>query len=137
MVFFLVLLLFSLHGYADTEVYRWVDKNGIVHYSSTAPKTDPGQEKVTIRDKNKFSPNAIVSQNNVAKSDGNTDDTNQKAKEKFSKEVCDEIKSRLATLASQENIYSVDKSGARKYLNNKDVANKKAELDKRLKSECK
>lgn len=42
----LVLLLFLLPGIASAEMYRWVDKQGKVHYSQIRPPAAEGQPSV-------------------------------------------------------------------------------------------
>lgn len=52
LILVLTALLAASTAFAGTILYRWVDANGDVHFSDTAPPKGVKAEKITVTDKN-------------------------------------------------------------------------------------
>ncbi len=105
---------------ASSEIYRWKDENGNVHYSATKPR-DSESESIKVR--NKPSSDAERMKKNLqqkreaAAAAKQKDGPKESFKRQASKEQCDLAKSNLETLSTGIRVKRTDeKTGEISYL---------------------
>lgn len=140
--FCLVLLLVTTPAISD--MYKWVDKQGNVHFSDKPPKnaqqnTEKVEVKVQNRDFNYLDEEAKRKQRqiNTNKAIQKQQQTRQQAKKKSNprKKACQNARQRLNKL--QGRVVFVDKDGKPIYVSEKERGQREKTLEKQIKKYCK
>lgn len=132
-----LVLLFSLP--IQATVYKWVDKDGNVHYGDQATASEQAKQ-VTVTPNN-------TSYNSTGANKWQQDYNEQKQKDKQArienkaaaqqkKQLCDGYKRNLYTYQRSARIYTMSTDGERQYVSDEERASKMKELSKKLKKEC-
>lgn len=144
-----ILTLTTLPSAFAGKVYKWVDKDGNVHYSAEKPSS--GAQEMKVKSKPSSS---------AATSDTTSDDSDEKAKkdkeeekvkvssEKEAKEIekkneeirkknCSIAKRRAATIEQGGRLYEVDEHGERHYWDDDTRSAKMDEAEAQIKEWCK
>ncbi len=138
------LALFSALAAAD-QVYKWVDKDGHVHFSQTPPPSTNVQAQTVDVNPPPPDPTSLRNyqdlqkqQDDKAKKDQAAADKNKpdpKA-EAEKKERCDDLRSRLITLQNSGRAATVDAQGNMNYLDDAARAQQEQEIESEIKSDC-
>jgi hypothetical protein len=139
-------LLFSLP--ATAQVYKWVDKDGKIHYSDKPPR-DPkakGVKDMHIESK-PTDPEAVARDLAELEARGKSVDQNlavkqqvaaQTATEKANAEkMCDQAMARLAALEQVQRMAKVDKDGNRSYASDGETNAEREKSRKQVDELCK
>lgn len=138
------LALVSTLAVAD-HLYKWVDKDGHVHFSQTPPtSTDVQAQPVDV---NAPPPdptglrNSQELQKQLQEKDQKAKDEAEKNKpdlheEALKKQHCDDLKSRLSTLQNSGRAATVDAQGNMNYLDDDARAKQEQEIESEIKSDC-
>lgn len=119
-----LLCLFTLNLATATEVYKWVDQDGITHYSARPPVDERGYEQLNIHSRRyEPIPNSSVAANtNDQANDGqnsadNSDDVTQpgaevvvKNREKIAQN-CERARSNISTINNRRRVMLNDENG--------------------------
>ena len=138
---FFMLIICSV-SIAESQVYKWIDKNGRVHYSSSPPRKSQNTQKVNIEEKNKFSDSGATqpTPNSIDQEGIDGNDENAKidaATAKVQAEICDKLKlSREQLKKSGIRLVTVDADGKKNPLNEAQKKKRLSEINKRIASEC-
>ena len=136
------LILLASGAYADTEVYRWVDSQGGVHFSDTPPagnaskivvRTPPPQpvpEAETVK--------VAADNQSTAPNDEQVKATQLEAAavEKVRLENCQRARGNLLKLETSRKIYDPLPDGERHYLDDSEVEARKAEAQAYIQRWC-
>ncbi|RHW77016.1 DUF4124 domain-containing protein [Colwellia sp. RSH04] len=130
----------SAKEYKDARVYKWVDKDGVVHYSDKPnPQIESSEIKVQANSNNFDSTGAEKWQEDYNKNK----EVNKEAQDKLAvqnakkKELCNGFKSDLNTLKNIGRIVNVDADGKQTYISEEDRTEKIQALEKNIKKMCK
>jgi hypothetical protein len=138
------LALVSTLAAAD-HLYKWVDKDGHVHFSQTPP-AGTGVQAQSV-DVNAPPPdptglrNSQALQQQLADKDKKAKEEAEKNKpdphaEALKKQHCDDLKSRLSTLQNSGRAATVDAQGNMNYLDDAARAKEEQEIESEIKSDC-
>ena len=127
------------------QVYRWVDKDGHVHYSQTPPaSTSVNAQAVNITPPAP-DPTTLQNEQNLAKQLQDQDKQNQddqkkaqadaQQKEQQQKE-CDLLQQRLAVLQQSGRVASVDAQGNKTYVSDDTRAKQEQDLQDQINKTC-
>ena len=127
------------------QVYRWVDKDGHVHYSQTPPAstamnaetvniTPPTPDPTTLQNEQKLA-QQIQDQNkqNQDNQQKAQQDAQQKAQQQ---QQCDAMNQRLQLLVQSGRVASIDAQGNKNYISDDDKAKQIQDLQNRISKEC-
>jgi hypothetical protein len=146
----LVVLLFAasaaMSSAAMAEVYKWVDKEGRVHYSD---RPEPGAVILAIVSR-RTDPEAIAERNEAASSqraqdtvrdqqrraDQATAATVQKDVSAAREEQCKKAREQYTVAIESIRLYKVGKDGERQYLNDAELAEARIAAKKNLDAAC-
>ncbi|HEV7165532.1 MAG: DUF4124 domain-containing protein [Gammaproteobacteria bacterium] len=140
----LLLCAMGMAASAD-QVYRWVDKDGHVHYSQTPPSsTDVNAQTVNI---NPPAPDPTTLQNeqNLAQQLQDKDKQDQKTQEQAAKaaqaqqqkkQICDVLQQRLAVLQQSGRVATVDAQGNKTYVSDDDRAKQEQQMQDQIAKSC-
>ncbi len=130
---------------AADQFYRWVDKDGHVHYSQTPPSsTDVNAQTVNITPPAP-DPTTLRNEQNLAqdlqKKDAQDQKDQQKAqddqqKKDQQKQQCDALRQRLAMLQQSARLATIDAQGNRSFLSEDDRNKQMQDLEDRIGKEC-
>jgi len=128
----------------NAEVYKWVDKNGNIHYSDIKPN-ETSSEKLNIKSS---------TTNNTSKDRASPQSSAQTLDEKKSKELeaqaerlktdtqkrelssqCENIKTNLKTLQENSRI-KINENGQIRYLNPEEIEEKKQAYQTQINTQC-
>lgn len=142
-----VALLLALSGaaaFAD-QVYRWVDKDGHVHYSQTPPTSTgvtaqsvniapPPPDPTTLRNEQTLA-KQIDAKNKQAQ------DAQQQAqadaqKQAQQKQQCDSLRSRLQILLQSARLATVDAQGNKTFISDDARAKQEQQLQDQISKDC-
>ena len=133
-------LIFSLASLAaptalaDEEVvYRWLDSNGVVHYSERAPKGIPS-EKVTIKQQI-INRSSVPGQTSEQPADTAQAQFDQQQNEQR-QALCSQAKQQLERLNSSKPILTATESGEYRLLEVQEVEQKKDEMQQAIDTYC-
>jgi len=133
-------LLLSLTTPVIADVYKWVDKDGNVHFGDR-----PTEQGTAIVVKNNNTNSTIITapkETNWQQSyqDQKKEKAILKAKKKDQKKkvkaVCDYLKSKLAILTQSGRIYTMSPEGEKTYKSDNEISKNKQELNKAIKNNC-
>ncbi|HEV2111828.1 MAG TPA: DUF4124 domain-containing protein [Gammaproteobacteria bacterium] len=140
----LLLAVSGAAAFAD-QVYRWVDKDGHVHYSQTPPAstdvnaqtlniTPPAPDPTTLRNEQTLA-KQIDEKNKQAQ------DAQQKAqadaqKQAQQKQQCDSLRSRLQILLQSARLATVDAQGNKTYVSDDARAKQEQQLQDQISKDC-
>jgi preprotein translocase subunit SecD len=140
----LVLALTGMAASAD-QVYRWVDKDGHVHYSQTPPAstsvkaqtvniTPPAPDPVTLQNEQKLA-QQIQDQNkqNQDSQKKAQQDAQQKAQQQ---QQCDALRQRLQVLQQSGRVATVDAQGNKTYIPDDTRAKQEQDLQDTIAKQC-
>jgi len=143
-IFAVMLLTAGMDATAD-QVYRWVDKDGHVHYSQTPPSstsvnaqtvniTPPAPDPTTLQNEQNLA-QQIQDQNKQAQAAQQKDQAaeQQKAAEK---ERCDALRQRLQLLEQSGRVATVDAQGNKTYISDDDKAKQIQDLESTIGKDC-
>lgn len=119
--------LFAAHSHADSTYHRWVDDEGVTHYSKTPPKDRNSEQVSTRTQKGNVAP-AQESQ----PSDGSTDEQEDDEASQTIKKWCEQHRENLKTLKESNNVQTTDEEGEKRILNEKERAQMIRDIEKQL-----
>ena len=143
------LLLVMLPSMANAEVYKWVDKNGNVHFGDKAGHTDAvemnikgearpnannysGEEGLTREEKRQ----RILDAMNEDRVERDKNKEEEKIKKKNKQIRCARLKDKLRSVTGATGVYDLDKDGNRVFLSHKDRAKSESNLRKTIEKNC-
>lgn len=140
-------LLLAAAGFAASadQVYRWVDKDGHVHYSQTPPSSTgvnaqtvniapPAPDPTTLRNEAELAKELQDKNKQDQKSQEQAQqDAQQKA---IQKQNCDALRQRLALLTQTGRVATVDAQGNRTYLADDEKAKQEQDLQNQIGKDC-
>lgn len=138
----LLSLLIATAG-AQAAVYRWVDKDGKVHYSDKPPSGEQGAaERVNI-DTQPADPEKIaalekqLAEESAAKEERQTEDA-QQAQEELARrqQQCRMAVQNLAAVDNTNRMFTTTADGERRYYNDAEVAAAKRQAQARVDQYC-
>lgn len=127
---FITLIFICLASVTHAGIYKWVDKNGQVHYGER-PSTSQKSEKIHVRDIGKPANNTNKQSEEVPQEDKRAkllrafeEERNLKKEQRQKdrqqaeqrKRNCDIAKDELRRYQSASRVYDLDENGKRKYL---------------------
>lgn len=132
-------------GMLQAEIYKWVDENGRTHYGEKPP--EEGASEVKIKD-NTPEPGGELEKHNVDREkllEIYEEERRQKKEEKLKMEeeqkkkekYCMQLKNDLKDMQKGGSFYELDENGERKYISDKEIANRIKELQTNYKDHCK
>jgi len=138
------LALFSALAAAD-QVYKWVDKDGHVHFSQTPPSSTDVQAQAVNVSPPPPDPTGLRNYLNLQQQQDDKAKKDKAAAEKakpdakteaLQKQHCDDLQSRLVTLQNSARAVTVDAEGNKNYLDDDAKAKEEAEIQSEMKSDC-
>lgn len=139
------LCVLALAAAAD-QMYKWVDKDGHVHYSQTPPPTTGVQAESVNISAPPPDPTTLQNEKNLDKQMQEKNKQDQAAAQKqqqdaqqqaAQKKQCDDLRARLATLQVGGRTANVDPNGNVSYLSDDDRAKKEQEIQDQITKDCK
>jgi len=140
----MLLAALSIIASAD-QVYRWVDKDGHVHYSQTPPSsTDVNAQTVNIAPPAP-DPTTLQQEQNLASQlkdkDKQTQEQQQKdqaaqQQQEQQQKECDYLQQRLQMLQQSPRVATVDAQGNRTYVSDDDRAKQEQQLQDQINKQC-
>jgi Domain of unknown function (DUF4124) len=150
----IILLTFLFAGAASADVYKWVDKDGKVHYSDAPPVTGEGKKlKQKIKDPGSSAPaaNGTAAKPTTSVADQDLEFRKRKMeqeeaekKKKADKELaeqnkghCNSLRGDLRAHNDGMRITKYNDKGERVFLDNAQRAESKAKLEEAIARDCK
>lgn len=142
-------LLFVAPGAFAAKVYKWVDKEGNVHYGAQQPEGSGGAQEMDIKVKESTYQEEVESTDKAETKKSDSEEEKVKvSSEKEAKEIekknaeirkrnCSVAKKRLASISAGGRLYEVDDKGERKFWDDATTANKRAEAEAQVAEWCK
>ena len=144
-------LLFAGPAAFAAKVYKWVDKEGNVHYGAQQPEGSGGAQEMDI--KVKASSRAEETESTDKADSGKSSDNDAKeekvkvSNEKEAEEIekknaeirernCSVAKKRLASINAGGRLYEVDEKGERSFWDESTTASKRAEAEAQVAEWC-
>ena len=130
-----------------TEIYKWVDEDGVVHYVDL-PTGAPGEEHVAIRSRptNQATVNAsmqALEKSQAARAERVEERATQaqSREEKLAaaqerEEKCNEYRARQTRFTNNRRIYRMDESGERVYYSEEEMQAARNQLDELVSQYC-
>jgi|SRR5215469_5317592 len=130
---------------AADQIYKWVDKDGHVHYSQTPPPATGVQAQSVDIGAPPPDPTTLHNEQNLAKqlddknkqaqdvADKQKQDAQQKAQQKAQ---CDDLRDRLRVLQAGGRAATVDANGNMNFLSDDDRAKREKELQDDIDKNC-
>lgn len=140
-----VLLIFSTAALAS-DVYKWVDEQGNVHFSDQKPANDKESAKVDVKVHNTRKDaeldayreytrrNREAAETQAAINEKNKARNRQKQQKR--QQACKQLRQRKSQYQQSGVIYSKKKGGSRKYYSDEERAEVLRKLNKALKKHC-
>lgn len=140
------LLLAAVSSLATADqVYRWVDKDGHVHYSQTPPSSTninaqtmniapPPPDPTTLRDEQDLS-KELKDKDKQSQEQQQKEKAAQAQQEQQQKE-CDYLQQRLQVLERGARVSTMDAEGNRTYVSDDDRAKQEQELQDQINKQC-
>ena len=138
-------LLFMASAVSAAKVYKWVDKDGNVHYGAQKPEQSGAAQEMKIRVNEPAPAPQAADPKKSSKSKGNGKDKADNSKQnaevekknaEIKKENCSIAKKRLASINVGGRLYEVDEKGERKFWDDATVAAKRAEAQELINKWC-
>jgi len=148
----LVSLLLASPALLAGKVYKWVDKEGNVHYSAEKPEDSGGAQEMKIRANKQPSAADEEQEESTAKSEGKKPESEaekvkvssekeaaevEKKNEEIRQRNCSVAKKRLASINAGGRLYEVDEKGERKFWDDSTTSAKRAEAEANVAEWCK
>ena len=139
-----LLLAVSGAAFAD-QVYRWVDKDGHVHYSQTPPSstdvnaqtlniTPPAPDPTTLRNEQTLAKQ--IDEKNKQAQDAQQKAQAEAQKQAQQKQQCDSMRSRLQILLQSARLATVDAQGNKTYVSDDARAKQEQQLQDQISKDC-
>lgn len=134
---------------AQADVYRWLDANGVVHYTDTPPE---GVESVLVPvDSRATDRQAVASQrkatigreqaqmliNQEARAEAEEDQAAQAEYEAAMEKACAEAQARLFSYEHSHRLYRELPNGEREYYTDEEITQAREDADKAVEQFCK
>jgi len=132
---FLASLALSSNSLAARSFYKWVDQDGVTHYTTTPP---PGQKATLVKTYgDKSRPTPTPSQSNKTKV-ANADKSSDSGAPQYQKnpEYCRQARKNLTTIDSSNRVRLKDASGELRYLSHQEKLKRRDEALKAIKINC-
>ncbi|HET7176018.1 MAG TPA: DUF4124 domain-containing protein [Gammaproteobacteria bacterium] len=135
---------FSLSAGAD-QVYRWVDKDGHVHYSQTPPSSTGVNAQTLNINPPPPDPTGLQNDQKLAQQNQDRDKQAQDAQKKDQaaeqqqaqqKKECDFLEQRLQVLEQSARVSTVDAQGNKNYVSDSDRAKQEQDLQDQIDKNC-
>ena len=145
------LLLTGPSAIFAAKVYKWVDKEGNVHYGAQQPEGSGGAQEMDIRVKESSgAEQAEPTEKAESKKSGESEAKEEKVKvsnEKEAEEIekknaeirarnCSVAKKRLASINAGGRLYEVDEKGERQFWDDATTSSKRAEAEAQVAEWC-
>jgi len=140
-------LLLGALGFAASadQVYRWVDKDGHVHYSQTPPPstnvtaqavniTPPAPDPTTLRDEQDLS--KVLTDEQKAAQEAQKKAAADAAQQAQQQKFCDDLRQRLAVLQQSGRVATVDAQGNKQYIDDNQRAKQEQDLQAQIDQKC-
>ncbi len=143
-LFLLALVLLPPHGMA--KIYKWVDKDGKVHYSDKPVKPDSKEVKVDkapsekARAEAKARADRLIELQNRRMSiqqDAEKDKQTQQEKQDKQAKKCNEARAEIALLKMQIRIVDTDKDGKEKFVSDEERKKRIETIEGYIAKNCK
>lgn len=127
------------------QMYKWVDKDGHVHYSQTPPPTTGVQAQSVNIGAPPPDPVTLQNEQNLAKQLSDKDKQQQDAAQKQQQDAqkqaqqkknCDALRERLVVLTQSRRPATVDAQGNINYLSDDDIQKQEKDLNDQIAKEC-
>lgn len=130
------------------KVYKWVDKDGNVHYSAQKPMSGAQEMKVKVRPSSSADNSETTAESSSATKQEAQEETIKVSSEKEAAEIekrnaeirkknCSVAKKRLATIKVGGRLFEVDEKGERHYWDDATRASKLSEAQAQVQEWCK
>lgn len=140
----ILVAVFSLSAGAD-QVYRWVDKDGHVHYSQTPPSSTVVNAQTLNINPPPPDPTGLQNDQKLAQQaqdrDKQTEDAQKKdqaaeQQREQQKKECDYLQQRLQLLEQSGRVATVDAQGNKNYISDDDRAKQEQDLQDQINKTC-
>lgn len=140
----ILLCAFMTVAYAD-QVYKWVDKNGQVHYSQTPPPKGSGHAKSIDITPQPSNPEGVKAAENLEKQMHEHDQqaaaeqkkTDEEAQKKAqAQQRCNAMKLQLQFYKEAGPVATVDANGNKTYLSDQQHVQKEQQLQDQINQQC-
>lgn len=126
---------------AAKEYFKWVDDNGVTHFTIDPPKDRPSEKVNTYAgSSSSYDPNAAVSETPEAQAEReqlkNAQDSEKKRNEQ-TKQECDKAAEQYRLLSNGGRIRIKEKDGTERFLTPEEMTAKATETKKFLEEACK
>ena len=130
---------------AADQVYRWVDKDGHVHYSQTPPATTGVNAQTLNIAPPPPDPTSLQNEHNLAQDLQKKNDQSQADQQKAQaaqqqkdqdKQRCDGLRQRLQLLQQSGRVASIDGQGNKSYISDDDKAKQIQDLENTIAKDC-
>jgi hypothetical protein len=145
-LFAIALLIAAPGTILASEIYRWTDDDGVVHYSDL-PTGAEGEEHLAIQsrptdlariladDQARVDAQTLKAEQEANAPKGPTaEELQAEAREK--KDNCSKYRARQASFIQNRRIYQLDESGERVYYDEEEMATARAGVDDLVKQHC-
>ncbi len=148
-----VLLSLVAFGANSTTYYKWIDQNGVPHYSQYAPTNGVDLNKVQVINARTFEPakppaganqpmQANMPQANTALTPEQRriqelEAQNKAQEQQANKERCKSLQNNLQNLNAGGRVYEIDDKGQRQYLDGKAIETRKQTIQQAMQQYCK
>ena len=141
-------LLFVAPGAFAGKVYKWVDKEGNVHYGAQRPEDSGGAQEMDIKVKEPaFEEEAVSTEKAATKKSDSAEEKVKVSSEKEAAEIekknaeirkrnCSVAKKRLASINAGGRLYEVNEKGERSFWDDATTASKRAEAEAQVSEWC-
>lgn len=140
----IVVTAFSLSAGAD-QVYRWVDKDGHVHYSQTPPSSTGVNAQTLNINPPPPDPTGLQNDQKLAQQAQDRDKQSQDAQKNAQQaqqeqaqrqKECDYLQQRMQVLQNAARVATVDAQGNRSYVSDDDRAKQEQQLQDQISKTC-
>ena len=144
LIFVLAIAGFGLAASAD-QVYRWVDKDGHVHYSQTPPASTGVNAQTMNITPPAPDPTTLQNDQNLARQIQDKDKQAQDAQKKSQaaqqqreqqQKACNSLKQQLVILQQSARVATVDAQGNKSYISDDERAKQEQQLEDQISKTC-
>ncbi len=142
-----VMALTFAGGAAASEIYRWVDAEGNVHYGDR-PSGDPNEQRMALtyaRTNNSAVSNRVEARRDAQTARDEAKAEREKAEQEAAEEAemaaerqktCDRARATLETYLQSRRLYRADENGERVYLDDDERDQARGKLEKQIADNC-
>jgi len=135
--FLLANLVCSQSAFSSNKVYTWTDEEGTIHYGERPPKDTKATVIRTRTGKGDPSPQVESTPAPTPAQTTSTAEPQQAETESLKNpERCEAARKNLETLKTSTRIRIADADGAMRYLNEDELEQKKADMEKTIEQAC-